>query len=610
MPTVRFINQTPVELIDHVLWSFGEDSTSTEINPPDHYYPPGYFDVSLTAWLTTSQQETKEKQITVPGYLYVDFSYVMDLDSTVQVSFTDLSDSAVIQWDWNFGDGSHSNVKNPVHIYNTLNNYTVTLNVNGGFASASQTIYMLPEADFNYTVVDSTTVNFIDTSIRSPSTWHWDFGDSSSSTVQNPSHVYQIPGVYPVTLTLNGDSTKTKTVDTSLIGVTFTRPDWSPEIVDIISSSVHMARGNTQGIYNAVTESSYGHYYSPANTEWSNLFVEAQPDPTTLSYNNWESAVEAYPPSMVGLIIYMHIISENRYFEMHFTSWTSGSGGGFSYTRYEISIAPTIPVANFSWTASGKRVSFTDLSLHHPTSWDWSWGDSSSDGTTKNPIHYYAGYNTSYPVTLTATNLVGSDSTTGTVLTGSAPTILAQWDASNNTVDTVGGRDATWVGTPQYGPGNNGFNLQSGAYLKISQTQTAIFNFAPNSSFSVSFSMKADAIINDYQVLIVKETSSWGWGVWTRNGELFVKASPADNLFTIGAGLVAGVNYNVVYTYDNGVQAVLVNDIPQTLNLASFPEPNYINQGAGALWFGSYTNGSSYKFTGIIDNIKIYSGLI
>jgi len=42
-----------------------------------------------------------------------------------------------------------------------------------------------------------------------PFTWHWDFGDGSTSTEQNPTHTYTTSGEYPVILTVtdnNGDS--------------------------------------------------------------------------------------------------------------------------------------------------------------------------------------------------------------------------------------------------------------------------------------------------------------------------------------------------------------------------------------------------------------------
>ena len=48
-------------------------------------------------------------------------------------------------------------------------------------------------------------VTFTDTSVATPFTpitaWHWNFGDTNISTLQNPNHTYNIPGTYKVVLT-------------------------------------------------------------------------------------------------------------------------------------------------------------------------------------------------------------------------------------------------------------------------------------------------------------------------------------------------------------------------------------------------------------------------
>jgi PKD repeat protein len=50
-------------------------------------------------------------------------------------------------------------------------------------------------------------VQFIDQSIGDPTTWYWQFGDGTNSTVQNPVHLYNIPGVYSVTLRSTNNQT-------------------------------------------------------------------------------------------------------------------------------------------------------------------------------------------------------------------------------------------------------------------------------------------------------------------------------------------------------------------------------------------------------------------
>jgi PKD repeat protein len=57
-------------------------------------------------------------------------------------------------------------------------------------------------------------VNFKDQSAGSPTSWNWDFGDGTTSTMRNPTHIYYTPGVYTVSLTVanaSGTSTETET---------------------------------------------------------------------------------------------------------------------------------------------------------------------------------------------------------------------------------------------------------------------------------------------------------------------------------------------------------------------------------------------------------------
>jgi PKD repeat protein len=57
-------------------------------------------------------------------------------------------------------------------------------------------------------------VTFTDLSSNSPTSWAWDFGDSGTSTAQNPTHSYSAAGTYTVALTVTnagGSDTNTKT---------------------------------------------------------------------------------------------------------------------------------------------------------------------------------------------------------------------------------------------------------------------------------------------------------------------------------------------------------------------------------------------------------------
>lgn len=66
-------------------------------------------------------------------------------------------------------------------------------------------------------------VKFNDLSSPAPASWLWDFGNGATSTLQNPSTVYTQPGVYAVTLTVNGPGGSASVTRNAFITI-FTSP--------------------------------------------------------------------------------------------------------------------------------------------------------------------------------------------------------------------------------------------------------------------------------------------------------------------------------------------------------------------------------------------------
>lgn len=92
--------------------------------------------------------------------------------------------------------------------------YNVRLSINGQCEVKTITIdsLSLPTANATFNnACAGNAINFIDqssTSINSGSitNWNWDFGDSNSSTQQNPTHAYNQSGTYNLSLTIETDS--------------------------------------------------------------------------------------------------------------------------------------------------------------------------------------------------------------------------------------------------------------------------------------------------------------------------------------------------------------------------------------------------------------------
>jgi len=105
---------------------------------------------------------------------------------------------------------------NPSHTYNSAGTYTVTLTVTGSGGSNSKSLTIQVNTPPPPLVADFTVspllgivplvVDFTDRSTGNPVSWNWNFGDGSSSTARNPSHIYLVPGSYTATLTVKNSA--------------------------------------------------------------------------------------------------------------------------------------------------------------------------------------------------------------------------------------------------------------------------------------------------------------------------------------------------------------------------------------------------------------------
>lgn len=142
------------------------------------------------------------------------------------VQFTNQSTGEIDSLRWNFRDGGTSNVQNPVHIFTTVDTFTVSLTVYGpggvDDATGLVTVQELPPvaafgADTTVGIIPFT-VTFADSSTGVITSWLWQFGDGQSSAEQNPVHVYTTADTFTVSLTVTGPGgSDTETKDNYII---------------------------------------------------------------------------------------------------------------------------------------------------------------------------------------------------------------------------------------------------------------------------------------------------------------------------------------------------------------------------------------------------------
>jgi len=136
------------------------------------------------------------------------------------------SPPSLVNWLWNFGDNTTSNLPNPTHCYLTAGSFTISLSYTTNIDCASTvtennfvTIFPVPKADFTFSpnpinILDPQ-VSFYNQSINSNS-WQWTFGDGASSVTQNPTHIYGAIGLYPVMLIAQSQQGCSDTLKTSI----------------------------------------------------------------------------------------------------------------------------------------------------------------------------------------------------------------------------------------------------------------------------------------------------------------------------------------------------------------------------------------------------------
>jgi len=217
-------------------FDFGDGGTANTVSPGriQHTFTrPGTYTVTMTAYNSCSEIATTET-ITVLPQPVADFNADITLGCAgLAVQFRNTTQDG-FSYRWDFGDGTTSDEFEPIHTYDGAQEYyTVTLTATNTLGCSiavikNQYIHIVlpPVARFNVnpsTVISipNYTFRFEDESTNNPTIWAWDFGDGTTSSLQNPSHTYADTGSYVVRLRVanqQGCSTSTfKTVQ--IVGV-------------------------------------------------------------------------------------------------------------------------------------------------------------------------------------------------------------------------------------------------------------------------------------------------------------------------------------------------------------------------------------------------------
>lgn len=124
-------------------WNFGDGFVSTDLDPLHDYATPGVFNVRLIASADNACPDTVVKEIEIfpSPEAYFEF-FVGGVSSEDGATVTCLTQSVdfyddsfieapaeIIEWNWDFGDGSSSSDVDPSHIFSTEGTFNVLLEV-------------------------------------------------------------------------------------------------------------------------------------------------------------------------------------------------------------------------------------------------------------------------------------------------------------------------------------------------------------------------------------------------------------------------------------------------------------------------------------------------
>ncbi|MCP4122631.1 MAG: PKD domain-containing protein [Bacteroidetes bacterium] len=193
-------------------WDFGDSTFSSEMNP-NHFFPSeDVYSVTLIATNELGCTDTIIQSVNVFSE-QIQVTFTVDslecYDPTTSFVNTTVADS-IVEWIWDFGDGSTSNEENPVHTYSSPGFYVVTLTAVSVTGCESSWINFVshPDLDVDFTITPATVCdnvglpfNFIvgGNSSSTVTQYDWIFGDGNFQNMTfNTTHTYDTAGDYTV----------------------------------------------------------------------------------------------------------------------------------------------------------------------------------------------------------------------------------------------------------------------------------------------------------------------------------------------------------------------------------------------------------------------------
>lgn len=393
---ITFTNLTSPLTGNGYLWYFGDSgTTSTDVHPVHTYPGPGTYTVTLDVITSSCGTRTITKTVEIIAPPVSNFTATPTSGcGPLTVQFTDISTGNPLVWLWTFpgGNPSTSSAQNPTVVYSSPGQYDVTLQVANAVDSNIKTysnfitVNPSPTSSFTTTNTSPNTIAFTNTSTGSPTSYLWNFGDGTTSTEENPTHVFTTDGIYTISLTaINDCGSQTSSHDVTISGN-------APTANIIVSPSNNICIGQTVNFTADVS----------ANTQ-SVAWIFEGGSPATSTDNN---------PSVVFTTVGSHNVT-----------LTAVNGPSSTNANTVITVQPN-PISEFASGTDGLTANFTNTSTN-VTSYSWDFGDGGVSSAT-NPSHTYLADGT-YNVCLIVSGSCGIDTTCHEiVISGNGPSVAIE----------------------------------------------------------------------------------------------------------------------------------------------------------------------------------------
>ncbi|MBL4752569.1 MAG: PKD domain-containing protein [Flavobacteriales bacterium] len=192
------------------LWSNGATTTSTNVGCGEHQV------IAVDAVGCIGMDTVNLFCFNAPVAAFSSSAVCLDNPTSFMDSTLAPSPTSITGWNWDFGDGTgSSNLQDPSYTFTTSGVFGVQLVATNDMGCSDTIVDSVSVTPSPVGAFSAASVCFGDTTVFSDSStmssgtiasWSWFFGDTSSSSLQNPAHVYLTAGTFNTTLVVTSDN--------------------------------------------------------------------------------------------------------------------------------------------------------------------------------------------------------------------------------------------------------------------------------------------------------------------------------------------------------------------------------------------------------------------